>query len=190
MKIGVIVGSIRKGRKGDSVGAWVVEQARTRGAELPDAKSSFEYELVDLADFGLGLMDQEVIPGMANRQYDNDAATAWSQKIDEFDGFVFVTAEYNHSIPGTFKNAFDWLTPEWGGKSVAFVSYGADGGVRAVEHFRTVVANAMMQAVRGQVSLNLFTEFDGNTLAPADRRAGELATALDQLEALTATLRG
>lgn len=184
MKIGVIVGSIRKGRKGDSVGAWVAEQAKARGTE------GFEYELVDVADFGLGLMDQEVIPGMANRQYDNDAATAWSQKIDEFDGFVFVTAEYNHSIPGAFKNAFDWLTPEWGGKAVAFVGYGADGGVRAVEHFRTVVANAMMHAVRGQVSLSLFTEFDGNTLTPEDRRAGELAAALDQLEELTAKLRG
>lgn len=176
MKIGVIVGSIRKGRKGASVGQWVVEQAKARGNE------DFEYELVDLADFNLGLVDQEVIPGMANRQYDNAAATAWSRKIDEFDGFVFVTAEYNHSIPGAFKNAFDWLAPEWAGKTVAFVGYGADGGVRAVEHFRTVVANATMQAVRGQVSLSLFTEFGENGAQPNERRAGEIATLFEQLE--------
>lgn len=173
MKIGIIIGSIREGRLGEAVAHWVWDAARERG----DA----EYELIDLKSFGVPLMTAETVPGMANKQYEHEAVTAWSQAIDSCDGFVFITPEYNHGVPGGFKNAVDSLAGEWFGKAVAFVSYGADGGVRAVEQWRQVVGNFNMHAVRQQVSLSLFTEFGESGLALEERREGELSTLLDQL---------
>ena len=169
MKIGIIIGSIREGRAGQSVAEWVKSVADQR----PEAS----FELVDLASFDVPLLTSATVPGMANKQ-DDERVARWSQAID---GFIFVTPEYNHSIPGGFKNAVDSLGPEWQGKTVAFVSYGADNGVRAVEHWRTVVANFSMHDVRQQVSLSLFTELGQDGLTLEDRRAGELETLLDQL---------
>ena len=87
------------------------------------------------------------------------------------------------------KNAFDVLGPEWQKKSVAFVAYGADGGVRAVEHWRTITANMSMLATRGQLSLSLFTDFGEQGFVPTERRDGELAGVFDELETLTALAR-
>jgi NAD(P)H-dependent FMN reductase len=172
MKIGIIIGSIRDGRAGQAVAEWVKEAA--------DQREGLDAEIVDLAAFDVPLLTSATLPGMAERQYDDERVTRWSQAIDSYDGFVFVTPEYNHSIPGAFKNAFDSLGPEWQGKTVGFVSYGAENGVRAVEHWRTVVANFSMHGVRQQVSLSLFTEIMGG-FAPEERRAGELEVLLDQL---------
>lgn len=173
MKIGIIIGSIREGRAGQAVAEWVKASA--------DQREGVDFELVDLASFDLPLLTSATVPGMANRQYDDERVTRWSQAIDSYDGFVFVTPEYNHSIPGGFKNAFDSIAPEWMGKTVGFVSYGADNGVRAVEHWRAVVANFSMHDVRQQVSLSLFTELGQDGLTLEDRRQGELETLLDQL---------
>ena len=84
----------------------------------------------------------------------------------------------------------DSLGSEWFGKTVGFVSYGADGGVRAVEQWRQIVANFQMLDVRAQVSLSLFTEFGADGFTPLERRAGELAGLLDQLITLTAKVSG
>ncbi len=182
MKIGIIIGSVREGRKAESVARWVLEATRDRD----DAT----YELVDLASFGVPVLTSGVVPAAAGRVYDSAAVTAWGEAIDAHDGFVFVTPEYNHGVPGAFKNAVDSLGPEWVGKTVGFVSYGADGGVRCVEHWRAIVANFHMLDVRAQVALSLFTDFGETGLTPIERRAGEIQTLLDQLVALTAKVRG
>lgn len=174
MKIGIIVGSIRTGRMGSQVGQWVAEAA----TERTDA----DYELVELADFKVPLLDGAVIPGMANGQYADANVQQWADTIKGFDGFVFVTAEYNHGVPGVFKNAFDQLAFEWQGKPVAFVSYGFDGGVRAVEQWRTIVSNFSMPDVRAQVPLSLITDVQDGTLAPIDFRAQSLETLFEHLE--------
>lgn len=184
MKIGIIIGSIRQGRKGGDVGAWVLEQAQGRDQEGVD------YELLDLREFDVPLLTTSTVPGAAGKQYESDAVTAWSRAVDACDAFVFVTPEYNHGVPGGFKNAFDSLGGEWQGKPVGFVSYGADGGVRAVEHWRTVVANFSMLDVRAQVPLYVFMDFDGEEFTPKERRAEEIDTLLDQLTELTAKVRG
>lgn len=185
-RIAVIVGSTRPGRKGSAVGQWVAEHASAR-----DGQAS--YELVELADFDLPLLSEPTVPGAAKRDYRTPQTRRWSEAIDSFDGFVWVTPEYNHSVPAAFKNALDVLHPEWRHKAVGFVAYGADGGTRAVEHWRTIVANVMMVGVRGQVSLSTFLDWQDGGFAPQERRAAELATVLDQLEAMTGalqTLRG
>ncbi|GAA1781753.1 NAD(P)H-dependent oxidoreductase [Nostocoides veronense] len=173
MHVGIILGSIREGRTGEVVANWVLEQAEARG----DA----DYELIDLKTFDVPLLTSATVPGAANKQYDDERVTAWSHKIGSCDAFIFVTAEYNHSVPGAFKNAFDSLGNEWADKPVGFVSYGAEAGVRAVEHWRQIVANFRMVGVRQQVSFHLFLEFGPEGFQPAERRPEELKTLLDQL---------
>lgn len=175
MKIGIIIGSVRKGRKGEKVGAWVHKAAGERD-------SGVDYELIDLADFDVPVLDWEKVPGGAQKQYEDEKVKAWSAAIDACDGYIFVTPEYNHSVPGGLKNAVDWLGPEWTGKAAALVSYGAESGVRAVEHWRQILANFSMLVVRAQVSMSMFTEWDGDTFAPNERRPEELSTLFDQLE--------
>ena len=184
MKIAIIIGSVREDRKGDDVGQWVKEQSTGRDVA---------YELVDLKKFDLPVLTSPTVPGAANRQYDDERVSRWGATIDGYDGFIFVTPEYNHGVPGGFKNAYDCIYPEWSKKAVAFVSYGAASGFRVAEAWRPVVANADMYDIRAQVAFSTFTEFDGERFTPADRNADELTALFTDLEAATAamtTLRG
>lgn len=184
MKIGIIIGSVRDDRKGDDVGRWVHEHAAGRDTT---------YELVDLKEFDLPVLTSPTVPGTARRQYDDQRVTRWGRTVDGYDGFVFVTPEYNHGVPGGFKNGFDSIYPEWVRKAVAFVSYGAASGFRVTEAWRPIVANADMYDIRSQVALSTFTEFDGDTFTPADRNVDELTTLFEDLEAAAramAALRG
>ena len=178
--IAIVIGSTRPGRIGPDVADWVARQAKER--------TFADYEVLDVAEFDLDLLAEPTIPGAADREYDNEKTRRWSRAVDEFDGFVFVTPEYNHSVPAALKNAFDVLYPEWGNKAVGFVGYGADGAVRAIEHWRGIVANARMVAVRAQVALSLFQDFTDGDLAPLDRREQELATLFDQVEQMAGAL--
>ncbi len=180
MKIGIVIGSIRDGRNGKAIGDWVA----ARAAERTDA----EFVTVDLKEFDLPLMASATLPAMADRKYESDNVTRWSRAIDSCDGFVFVTPEYNHGVPGALKNAVDSLGPEWTGKTIGFVSYGADGGIRSVEQWRQIVANFQMLDIRAQVSISVFAEFGTDGFAPSARRPAELSTLLDQLVSLTAKL--
>ncbi len=179
-KIAIVIGSTRPGRLGADVADWVARQAKER--------QFADYEVVDVAEFDLDLLNEPTVPGAANREYDNEKTRRWSRTVDEFDGFVFVTPEYNHSVPAALKNAFDVLYPEWGDKSIGFVGYGADGATRAVEHWRGIVANARMVAVRGQVPLSMFTDFEDGEFSPIERREQELGTLFDQVEQMAGAL--
>lgn len=179
LRIGIIIGSTRPTRVGDQVGRWVLELAK--------ARHDATFELVDLADFHLPVLDEPQIA--ATGQYEHEHTKKWSQAIAGFDGYLFVTPEYNHGVPGGLKNAFDFLYQEWTNKAIGFVSYGADGGVRAVEAWRLIVANAQMADVRAQVSLRRFEEFPDGTFTPSERRAGELQTVLDQVLAWAGALK-
>lgn len=171
MKIGIVLGSIREGRKGKSVADWVMS--------IADERTDATYELIDLAQYNLPLLTDAQIPATRNGKYDNQNVQAWADALAACDGYVFVTAEYNHSVPGGFKNAIDHLGPELRSKPVAQVSYGAEGGVRAVEHWRAILANFNMWVLRNQVSLNTFLEFDDDGVAPNERRPGELGELFD-----------
>ena len=82
----------------------------------------------------------------------------WSAKIDSFDDYVFVTAEYNHGVPGALKNGIDYLYKEWNNKAAGFVGYGSAGGVSAVEQLRLVMAELQVADVRAQVAVSIITE--------------------------------
>ena len=117
LRIAIILGSTRPGRKGKPVARWVHDQARQRN----DA----EYELVDIAEFDLPLLDEPIPP--SQNKYSKDHTKRWAAKIATFDGFVFVTPEYNHGTSAALKNAIDYLYKEWNDKAAAFVSYGSAG---------------------------------------------------------------
>ena len=149
-KIGIVVGSTRPGRKSEPVAEWVAELARKRD----DA----QFELIDIADYDLPLLDEPYPPMMD--QYTKPYTDVWAQKIASLDGFVFVTPEYNHSTSAALKNAIDFLYREWNNKAAGFVSYGTVGGIRAVEHLRVVLAEVQIATVRDQVALSLRTDFE------------------------------
>ena len=185
MKIAVIVGSTRPGRKGTTVGHWVDDHAQQRD----DVPGTVEFDLLELEDFDLPLLDEPMVPAAAGREYETPQTRAWSEAIDRYDGFVFVTPEYNHGVPAAMKNAVDVLGPEWAHKAVAFVSYGANGGVRAVEQWRTILANLKVSDVRAQVALMAFDDWKDGEFRPLDRREQELDTMLDELVELTEAVR-
>lgn len=107
---------------------------------------------------------------------------AWAAKVASFDGYVFVTPEYNHSAPGALKNAIDFLYTEWNNNAAGFVSYGSGGGTRTVEHLKSVMAELQTADVRTQVALSLFTDFEHFTiLRPTAHQEEALTDMLDQL---------
>lgn len=178
-KIAIILGSTRPGRNGKQVADWILEQAARRD----DA----EFELVDLADHPLPHLDEPMPPAMG--QYKNDHTKKWAEKIAEFDGYVFVTPEYNHSTSGVLKNAIDYLHREWNNKAAALVGYGGVGGARAIEHLRLVLAELQVATVRQTLTLSLTTDFERyTTFTPSDHQAVFLDTMFDQLIAWSQAL--
>ncbi|RVX47505.1 NAD(P)H-dependent FMN reductase [Nonomuraea polychroma] len=180
IKIGIIIGSVRPGRNGVNVARWVHDLAVKRD----DA----HFELIDLADFALPHLD-EPLPAAVG-QYAHAHTKAWSERIAAFDGFVFVTPEYNHSTSGALKNAIDFLYAEWQDKAAGFVGYGADGGVRATEHLRQVLGQLKVADVPGQVSLSLHHDFENMAVfSPAEHQEAMVTTMLDQVVAWSGALK-
>ncbi|MBM0239416.1 NAD(P)H-dependent oxidoreductase [Micromonospora sp. ATA32] len=178
-RIGIIIGSTRPGRNGETVARWVHDIA----AKRVDA----EYELVDIKDFDLPHLDEMAPPSLG--QYTQPHTLRWAEKIASFDGYVFVTPEYNHSTSGALKNAIDFLYAEWNNKAAGFVSYGSVGGARAVEHLRLVVGELQMADVRAQVALSLFTDFENfSVFKPGAHQVDAVNTMLDQLAAWSGAL--
>lgn len=180
IRIAVVLGSTRPGRLGKAVADWVQARAQERG----DAR----FEVLDVADFHLPLLDEPLPPSTG--KYSHGHTKAWSDAVDAFDGYVFVTGEYNHSIPGALKNALDYLYREWNNKSAGFVSYGSAGGTRAAEHLRTIAGELQMADVRAQVALPLATEFENyRTFKPSAVAEKNLQTLLDQVIAWAGALK-
>ena len=180
IKIAVIIGSTRPHRNGEAVGRWTYDLARKR--------TDAQFELIDLKEINLPLLDEPVPPSMG--QYSKPHTKSWSARIDPFDGFVFVTPEYNHSTCGALKNAIDYLYREWNNKAAGFVGYGSAGGARAVEHLRLIMAEVQVATVRNQVMLSLSTDFENySVFKPAPTHEKALNGMLDQLVSWAAALQ-
>ncbi|MBM7789715.1 NADPH-dependent FMN reductase [Tenggerimyces flavus] len=179
-RIAIVVGSTRPERLGETVARWVYERAVEGGGA--------EYELVDARDFDLPAVTE--VPA-AVETYAEPATRVWAEKVASFDGFVFVTAEYNHGVPGALKTAIDVIYKEWGHKAAGFVGYGVDGGVRAVEQLRQVMGNIRIADVSVALGLSLFTDFvDLTTFQPAARHESMLKLLLADLLPWASALRG
>lgn len=178
-KIAIILGSTRPNRNGEAVADWVAKHAASRSAS---------YDLIDLRDQSLPILDEPIPPSMG--QYQNDHTKAWAETIGAYDGFVFVTPEYNHSTSAALKNALDYLYAEWNNKTCAFVAYGSLGGARAIEHLRAITSELQMAHVRQQVSFSLMTDFENmSDFKPAAYHDDEISMLFDQLESWAEALK-
>ncbi len=181
LRIGVILGSTRPGRRGDRIASWLLEAARAHGGA--------DYELIDLADHRLGNLDEGGNPNL--RQYQHAHTRDWSALIDGFDGFVFLVPEYNHSFPGALKNALDYVYREWNDKAAGIVSYGGwAAGVRAAEALRLVLAELQVATVRAQPAVPLIPTFSTGAFVPQEGLDTAVRTMLDQVIAWSGALRG
>lgn len=142
-RIGIIIGSTRPTRFADIPANWILKQARARG--------DMDVELIDLRDHPLPFFDEVASNRWVPSQ--NPQAVRWQQTIDRFDGFIFVAAEYNHSITAVLKNALDQAYKEWNRKPFTAIGYGGTGAVRAIEHLRLIAIELQMVSTYGAVHI-------------------------------------
>ncbi|MEV6038639.1 NAD(P)H-dependent oxidoreductase [Nonomuraea sp. NPDC052116] len=186
IQIAIILGSTRPGRRVEDVARWVAEAA---GRHPAVKTGEADLELVDIADYELPLLDE---PAPAVIGYYQHAHTKrWAATIDRFDGFVFVTPEYNSAIPAALKNAIDYLYAEWNDKAAGIVSY---GGTRAAEQLRQTMGEIKIADVHAQVAINPYFDFDftdskAGVCAPGERQETALITMLDEVLAWSQALR-
>ena len=144
-KIGIIISTTRPGRFADIPTDWLFNIAKERN----DA----DFEIVDLRDYPMPFFEEKMALAYAPTQ--NEAALRWQKKIASLDGYIFVTAEYNHSIPGVLKNALDYLYSEIHRKPATFVGYGGTGAARAVEHLRNILAEEQVASLKHTVHIGM-----------------------------------
>jgi NAD(P)H-dependent FMN reductase len=143
VKIAVIVGSTRAARVGHKPAEWV--------ADIASQRDDMIVEMLDLREYPMPFFDEVASNAWAPSQ--NEVAQRWQKKIGEFDGYIFVSAEYNRGVPAVLKNALDYAYPEWNKKPAAFVGYGSVGAARAIEQLRLIAIELQMAPIRTGVHL-------------------------------------
>jgi len=173
----VIVASVRPTRVGGAVGDWVLEHARSR--------EGLNVEVADLRELALPIMNEPNHPRLHDYQFEH--TKRWSEIVGAADGFIIVTPEYNHSVPGALKNALDYLYHEWHGKPVGVVSYGGiSGGTRATVALQVVLANFAMLGVTSNVEIAWVSQriAEDETFTSDERLDKALDAQLDELQEL------
>lgn len=145
MKLAIVVGTTRQGRVSDRLAKWVLNAA----GEHDEA----EAEVIDLKQYPMPLFDEPVSPRYNPRRTIDVRAEKWLKKLAQFDAYIFVTPEYNHSIPGVLKNALDYVTWEMNRKPSAIVSHGAMGGARAAMHLKEILSESRTAPIPNFVAL-------------------------------------
>ena len=135
MKLGIIIGSTRKGRMSDRLANWVKKEAE-KNPEL-------DVSLVDLRDFELPFFDEEISPQYNQNRETTGVVKKWLDTVDGQDAFIIVTPEYNRSIPGVLKNALDYFAYEMKGKPVGIATHGSSNGAQAVSHLRGIIPGSL-----------------------------------------------
>jgi NAD(P)H-dependent FMN reductase len=174
LRIGIIIGSTRPTRIGDQVGAWVKEHA--------ERLSDSQFEIIDLAEINLPLLDEPMSASMG--QYQHAHTKAFAERIAPLDAFIFVTPEYNHAPNAALINALSYLSAEWANKSAAIVGYGfTANGARAAAVLRSMFGELQLADVRQQLLLSIPVDFENySTFAPGEHHIATLGTQLEQLE--------
>jgi NAD(P)H-dependent FMN reductase len=179
MKILVILSSTRETRGGERVAKWVMNSL--------EKHADLNAELVDLKDFKLPFYDLGTHPA-ALKTYDDSEVQAWADKIAEADGYIFLTAEYNHGVPAPLKNALDWLYGAWLNKTAGIVSYSsvASGGIHAADQLRLILGQLQMVTLGANVHIyDLNDAIDESGKLTNEAPQGSLDTLIKQLEVYT-----
>jgi NAD(P)H-dependent FMN reductase len=143
-RIALVIGSTRPTRFADKPAQWMLKQARARG--------DMDIEIVDLRDHPLPFFSE--MASNLHAPSKDPEAIRWQERIASFDGFIFVVAEYNHSITGALKNALDQAFKEWNRKPFTAIAYGGAGGARALEHLRGIGTELQMVSTRSAVHIS------------------------------------
>jgi NAD(P)H-dependent FMN reductase len=142
-KIAVIIGTTRAARFGEKPAKWI--------HEIAAARNDMSVELIDLREYPMPFFDEVASNLWAPSK--NEVAQRWQKKVAEFDGDIFVTAEYNRGVPAVLKNALDYAYPEWNRKAAAYVGYGGVGAARSIEHLRLISVELQMAPTRTGVHI-------------------------------------
>ena len=126
MKIAVVIGSVRENRQTDKLAKWVVDEASKHA----------QVETLDLKDYPMPFMDEPISPRYNPNRQLKPEVKRWLDKVAEFDGYVFVTPEYNRSTSAVLKNAIDYMDFQMENKPVALVGHGSSGGAQAIANLR------------------------------------------------------
>lgn len=174
-KIGIVVGSVREGRFAEKALDWF--------KPIADARSDLDFVVLDLLEFDLPLFNEA--PPSSGKPVKNPNGKRWRQALAELDGFVFLTAEYNHGPTAALKNAIDWAWYEWNKKPVAFIGYGNTGAARAIEQLREIAVEVELVSVRKAIHVGgaemMAIWSDGKSIGDFDHFKDEAATMLDSL---------
>jgi NAD(P)H-dependent FMN reductase len=183
-RVGIVISTTREGRFGDKPAVWIRDLAAARG--------DLEVEIIDLRDYPMPFFDEPGSPLYMPPK--NEAARRWGQKVAELDGFIFVTAEYNHGPPAVLKNALDYAYKEFNRKPAAFVGYGGVGGARAVEQLRLNSIELQMAPTRSGVHIGgadfMGMLMQGKTFADAPHLEPTAVAMLDELAWWAHALKG
>jgi len=182
-RIGIVIATTRHGRFGDKPAVWIRDVAIGR--------TDMEFEIVDLRDYPMPFFDELASPARATPT--NEIALRWASTVAELDGFIFVTAEYNHGVPAVLKNALDYAYKEFNRKPAAYVGYGSVGGARAVEQLRLISVELQMAPTRSGVYIGGgdFTGMlrQGKTFADSPNLEAAARAMLDELAWWTHALK-
>ena len=174
VKIGIILGSTRVGRFSPEVGEWV--------KSLADKREDATFEIVDIAQYDL--------PFFCLTLMQDERVIRWKETIAKYDGYIFITQEYNHSITAALKNALDFGLPAWNNKAGGIVSYGSLGGARAAEHLRGILGELEVADVRTHPALSIFTDWqERTTFKPADLHIPVVEKMLDEVVSWSTALK-
>jgi len=143
VKIAVIVGTTRAARFGHKPARWI--------ADIASQREDMAVEVLDLREYRMPFFDE--VASNAWVPSENEVARRWQKKVAEFDGYIFVSAEYNRGVPAALKNALDYAYPEWNKKPAAFVGYGSVGAARAIEQLRLIAIELQMAPIRTGVHI-------------------------------------
>jgi NAD(P)H-dependent FMN reductase len=183
-RVGIVISTTREGRFGDKPAVWIRDLAAARG--------DLEVEIIDLRDYPMPFFDEPGSPLYMPPK--NEAARRWGQKVAELDGFIFVTAEYNHGPPAVLKNALDYAYKEFNRKPAAFVGYGGVGGARAVEQLRLNSIELQMAPTRSGVHIGgadfMGMLMQGKSFADAPHLEPTAVAMLDELAWWAHALKG
>src|SRR5258706_7330907 len=180
-KLWVIIASTRRGRLGLSIANWAISEIENYGG--------FEVDVADLALMDLPMLDEPNHPH--HRNYTKTHTIAWSRRVDAADAILIVTPEYNYGMPGSLKNALDFLSQEWNYKPVAFVSYGGmSGGMRSVQMAKQVVTTLRMVPLSEAVNIHMVPKYihDGQFI-PEETHVNSLKKVLGELTRWASALR-
>lgn len=182
-RVVILTCSTRPGAMGPAVADWLLRTLTPRAETL-----DVELQHVSLRDLDLPFFDEEDHPALG--AYRNPHTKAWSKIVDEADGFIAVTPEYNYGMPATLKNALDYLSHEWAWKPMGFVSYGnTSAGTRSVQHAKQVITTLRLVPLGSTVALRLKDTIDSSGVRPSAQLTASANGLLDELVRLAHALK-